>query len=226
PLRPGRHEHVFEGGGPLALSGGGYDMLRHGSQTLTRAHLRPSEYLLMLLQPLVVRPALLQHPVEVTAELPRGGRCRLGLALGAEKMAVVQAHRTWGPLEGDHHLAENPLELVVAAVAHGAVRRFPARAPRGRDQARVGRELVARSEATDRADVRVEEERGERADARDRLELLRDGILTRGVLDLAIEPLDLLREIIVEVEQSLDLVSKCGGQIDRRQPRAPSLSIL
>ena len=57
--------------------------LRHGTQSLIPAHLRPSR-ILMLLEPFLVAPALFQHPIDVTTQLPRGRRRRLGLAVRAQ----------------------------------------------------------------------------------------------------------------------------------------------
>ena len=55
-------------------------LLRHRTHALHRAHLRPLR-VHMLLEPLLVRPAFLQHPIQIATELPRGGGLRLGLAL-------------------------------------------------------------------------------------------------------------------------------------------------
>ena len=45
------------------------------------------------LEPLLVGPALLHHPIQITAQLPCGRRLRLGLPSRAQQVAIVGAHR-------------------------------------------------------------------------------------------------------------------------------------
>lgn len=135
--------------------------LRHRSHTLTRAHLRPSRFssCLMLREPLLVRPALLQHPVQIATELPGRGRRGLRFPLRAQETAIMPAHRPRRPLERRAHCAKDPLQPAIAASPYTAVRGFPARAPCRRDETRRGGQLVARAEAADRPDLRMKNER-------------------------------------------------------------------
>ena len=71
----------------------------------------------MLLEPLVVGPALLQHPVQIAAQLAGRGGLRLRLALRAQQMAIVGAHRAGRQLERDDDLDQDPLEPAVTGLA-------------------------------------------------------------------------------------------------------------
>ena len=68
--------------------GRGAVVLRHGTHALDRAHLRARRSI-MLLEPLGVAPAFLQHPVQVATQLPRRRDGRFGFPLRAEQALIV-----------------------------------------------------------------------------------------------------------------------------------------
>src|SRR4030042_1587354 len=105
----------------------------------------------MLLEPLLVAPALLETPVQIAAELARCGDGRLRLALGAQQLLIVMPDRSGCQLQALHDLDQDPLEPRAPRSAHAAVRRLAAGTLGARDQTRVRRQLVARVEALDGA---------------------------------------------------------------------------
>ena len=114
--------------------------LRHRSQALNRAHLRPSRLhrRRVLPKPLVVAPAFLQHPENVAAELPRRGRRRLRFPLRAEQVSIVRADRPRRQLQRLHDPHQDPLEPVIAHLGERSIgSSSPPPAPRRRHQARV-----------------------------------------------------------------------------------------
>src|SRR4051812_11719988 len=76
---------------------------------------------------------------------------------------------------------ENPLEPPVARLAEPTVCGLPAGAARRRHEARVRRELVTRAKAINAADLRLDEERADDADAWHRRELFHRGVPARGI---------------------------------------------
>src|SRR3990172_2075352 len=156
------------------------DGLRRRAQRLKRAHL-PT---LMLLEPLLVAPALLQTPVQVAAQLARRGDRRLRLALGAQQLLIVMPDRTGRQLQALRDLDQDPLEPRAPRSAHAAVRRLAAGTLGARDQTRVRGQLVARVEAVDRADLRQQQRGPEGPDPRPGLEQQR----SRGVLHHPLHP--------------------------------------
>jgi len=80
----------------------------------------------MLLEPVLVAPAFLQHPIDIATELPRRGYGRLGLPLRSEQVSIVGAHGARRQLQGLNDLDENPLEPVITRFVEWAVRRLAA----------------------------------------------------------------------------------------------------
>ena len=176
--------------------------LRQRSQTLSRAHLRSSDLLMLLqalLQPLHVGPFLLQHPVDIATQFARGGTCRLRFALRPQQMAIVRADRPRRQLERLYNLDENPLEPVIAHLRQWAVRRLAARTPRRWHQAGTGRQLVTRPKAIG-ANLRLEEQCAEDADARNRCEAARRRIRPGGPLHRRVKSGDFFRQYIMQME--------------------------
>ena len=68
----------------------------------------------MLLEPLVIGPALLQHPVQIATEFACGRRLRLGLPFRAQQMAIVGPDGTGRQFEGDDNLDQDPLQPAIA----------------------------------------------------------------------------------------------------------------
>ena len=90
--------------------------LRHRTHALHRAHLRPLG-VQVLLEPLLVGPAFLQHPVQIAAKLPRRGRLGLGLPLRSQQMAIVGTDGSRRQLQRDNDLDEDPFEPAITRLA-------------------------------------------------------------------------------------------------------------
>ena len=91
-------------------------LLRHQTHALHRAHLRPLS-VHMLLEPLVVGPALLHHPIQLATELPRCGRLGFRLSLRPQQMAIVRADGTGRQLQRHDDLDQDPLEPPITCLA-------------------------------------------------------------------------------------------------------------
>ena len=75
----------------------------------------------MLLEPLGVAPAFLQHPVQVATQLPRCGDGRFGFPFRVEQALIVGADWPRGELERLYDLDQDPLQPAVPGRTHTAV---------------------------------------------------------------------------------------------------------
>jgi hypothetical protein len=171
----------------------------------------------MLAKPILVAPLLLQHPIQICAKLPGGRNGRLGLPLRAQQPLIVRAHGAWRQLVRLNDLDDDPLEPGTPA-PDMAVLRLAAGAVRARHQARIGGQFLRAPKARDGADLRLQQERPEGADAGNGLQALRDGILPNVALNVLVQREDLLREQVEVGEQEIHLPADDGGQGDGRQP--------
>ena len=174
-------------------------LLRHRTHALHRAHLRPLS-VHMLLEPLVVGPALLHHPIQIATQLARRRRLRLWLAFRAQEMAIVCPHGTGRQLQRDDDLDQDPLEPAIVRLASAAVRGFASGTPGRWYEPGVRGEFMTRPKPIDRTDLRLDEQRAEHADAGHGRQLLHHRIVRGRALHVAVEARDLSGERVMQGE--------------------------
>lgn len=114
----------------------------------------------MLSKPFGVAPLVLQHRVQIRAELASRGDGRFRLALRTQQSSIVIAHVAGRQLQGLQRLDQQPFEPRIPP-ADGAMLGLPAGTSRARHQARVSGELLGRIEPGNGTDLGLEKQRTE-----------------------------------------------------------------